>query len=182
MFVTFLLDFDKQRGALVLAIKECNGTNFSYFRYHHQPLQNHIRRLQNMVHHKFIMSHLNANQKSRIKTLTKTTEKTDIGKVVGCSRQTVYNVLNKHWPAGREEVSISSNRRKKGNSYTNQDVQNVISFFNLYPFATFKDCKNILNLRWCINTIRTILHTNNINTYYSKRKPYLDLNTQATRY
>lgn len=105
-----------------------------------------------------------------------------IGRQVGCSRQTVYNQLNKRWPStGEPAAFLVENKRRRKNKYTAQQELDVLSFFDLYPFATFSDGLAVLKLDLSVDTLSRILARNGIKTYVSKRKPFMNLIHQGKR-
>jgi biotin operon repressor len=132
------------------------------------------------------MSHLNLNQKiqllKRFNSEKRHCSKTLVARELGCHRTTIYRQINKLWPESGEEVVLKEkNTRKKKNSYTVQEEEKVLSFFDNYPFASYKDCRLLEKLRFTIPTIRNLLMRNGVKTYVSKSKPFLNLGHQVKR-
>ena len=133
------------------------------------------------------MAHLNHAQKFFIyRTLSSETKtsKSSLAKEIGCKRDTIYKLIQKFYSPNGNLVNFfpSKNQRNRKNIYTKQQEVNVMSFFDLFPFASFMDCKRLLDLPFTIFTIRNILKRNLVGTYVAKRKPFMNLSHQAKRY
>lgn len=130
------------------------------------------------------MPQLNLNQKVKIFNSVNSPNKTCISSLareLGCKRGAIYYQINRLSNSNGNLNKFIEKKRSKSTSYTNQEEASVLSFFDLHPFASFKDCKIFLNLNFTIPTIRNILLRNSINTYVAKRKPFMNLSHQAKR-
>lgn len=107
-----------------------------------------------------------------------------LARELGCKRNAIHYQLNKYQKEYHQNLANvpKTINRSKSNSYTAQEEINILSFFDLHPFASFSSCKKLLNLKYAINTIRKILKENGMENFVSKRKPFMNLSHQAKRY
>lgn len=127
---------------------------------------------------------LSINQRLRIIELNSSKiNKKAISEMIGCSRSTVYETLEKMNPRNGDQPSLTTKGRTGAYKVTAQIEANIIEYFTIHRFNSYLDCIKDLHLPIkSTTTISKILRKNGIFSRTAVTKPFINVQNQTKRY